>query len=380
MLKAPRALRALRALGALRALTTPKLHRASPFGALGAFSAFSAFSALRALRALSALSALSAFGLLACSRDDANAIEAVGTVEIREHDVAPMTAARVVRLLVDEGAAVDAGDTVAILSMSTLAADIEQARARLGTTQAALREAEAGPRAAEIERAEADLRAAEAEADRAAKDLIRIRALTESGALAEQQLDAARTLATTTANRRDALRETLRLLRQGTRPERIAGARAEVATAQAALAAAQATRSDLVLLAPVTGVVIGRHAEAGEVVPAGTPVMTIGESARPWVRVYVSPGNAARLTVGGRAVATLDDVPDREFPGRIVSVATKAEFTPRVALTENERADLLFAVRVELEDSTGTLKPGLPVTVNLRIADSGLRTANEGRR
>jgi HlyD family secretion protein len=314
-----------------------------------------------------------------CSPDGDDAIEAVGTVEIREHDVAPMTAARIVRLLVDEGAAVETGDTVAVLSMATLAADIEQARARVATTQAALRDAEAGPRSAEIERAEAELRAAEAEADRAAKDLVRIQTLTESGALAEQQLDAARTLATTSANRRDALRETLRLLRQGTRPERIAGARAEVATAQAALAAAQATRSDLVLLAPVTGVVLGRHAEIGEVVAPGTPVMTVGESAKPWVRVYVSPGNAARLTVGMPATATLDDLPEREFPGRVASVATKAEFTPRVALTENERADLLFAVRVELEDTTGTLKAGLPVTVRFSSADEGLRTADERR-
>ena len=53
-----------------------------------------------------------AFG---CARDPKDGIEAVGTVEIREHDVAPMTAARVVRILVDEGAAVDAGDTVAVL-------------------------------------------------------------------------------------------------------------------------------------------------------------------------------------------------------------------------------------------------------------------------
>ncbi len=311
-----------------------------------------------------ALAVLAMLGT-ACSRDDSNTIEAVGTVEIREHDVAPMTAARVVRLLVDEGAAVGAGDTVAVLSMSTLAADIEQARARVATTQAVLREAESGPRTAEIERAEAELRGAEAEADRAAKDLVRIQALTESGALAEQQLDAARTLATTTANRRDALRETLRLLRQGTRPERIAGARGEVANAQAALEAAQATRSDLVLIAPVDGIVLGRHAEAGEVVAPGTPVMTIGESSKPWVRIYVSPADAARLTVGDRAVAKLDDLPDREFPGRIVSLATKAEFTPRVALTENERADLLFAVRVELDDSSGMLKPGLPVTVRV---------------
>ena len=315
-----------------------------------------------------------------CARDDTDVIEAVGTVEIREHDVAPMTAARVVRLLVDEGAAVEAGDTVAVLSVSTLAADIEQARARLATTQAALREADAGPRTAEIERAEAELRGAEAEADRAAKDLVRIQALTESGALSEQQLDAARTLATTTGNRRDALRETLRLLRQGTRPERIAGARAEVANAQAALAAAQATRADLVLLSPVNGIVLGRHAEAGEVVPPGTPVMTVGESAKPWVRVYVSPADAARLTVGDPAVATLDDLPGREFPGRIVSLATKAEFTPRVALTEDERADLLFAVRVELDDSAGTLKPGLPVTVRIGTTNEKRGSQANGER
>ena len=321
---------------------------------------------------------LLATALAGCSRDDSDAIEAVGTVEIREHDVAPMTAARVVRLLVDEGSRVDAGDTVAVLSLATLAADIDQARARVATTQAALRDAEAGPRRAEIERAEADLRAAEAEADRAAKDLLRIQALTESGALAEQQLDAARTTASTTANRRDALRETLRLLREGTRPERIAGARAEVESARAALAAAQATRSDLVLIAPVSGVVLGRHAEIGEVVPPGTPVLTVGESTKPWVRVYVSAGDAARLTVGGSATAALDDLPDREFAGRIASVATKAEFTPRVALTENERADLLFAVRVELEDSTGTLKPGLPVTVNFRPRTEDRGSAHAG--
>src|SRR5687767_15461630 len=79
-----------------------------------------------------------AIAVVGCSEDDDAGIEAVGTVEIREHDVAPMTAARVVRLLVDEGAAVDAGDTVAVLSMATLAADIDQARARVATTQAAL--------------------------------------------------------------------------------------------------------------------------------------------------------------------------------------------------------------------------------------------------
>jgi HlyD family secretion protein len=305
-------------------------------------------------------------GVAGCSKDNERRIEAVGTVEIREHDVAPLIAARVTRILVEEGTSVDAGDTLAVLGLATLPADIEQARSQVERAAAALREAQAGPRRAEIERAEADFRAATAEAERAAKDLERIRALTESGATAERQLDSARTVAQTTASRRDALRETLRLLNQGTRPESIAVKRAELEGARASLAAAQATRSDLVLQSPVRGVVLSRHAEVDEVVAPGTPVISVGESASPWVRVYVSPDDAARLTVGQPAVATLDHLRDREFRGRVASVATKAEFTPRVALTEEERADLLFAVRVDLEDTTGTLKAGLPVTVRIQ--------------
>jgi HlyD family secretion protein len=312
-----------------------------------------------------------------CSNDNERRIEVVGTVEIREHDVAPLIAARVTRILVEEGASVDAGDTLAVLGIATLPANIEQARSQVERAEAALREAQAGPRRAEIERAEADFRAATAEAERAAKDLERIRALTESGATAERQLDSARTVAQTTASRRDALRETLRLLNQGTRPESIAVKRAELETARAALAAAQATRSDLVLQSPVRGVVLSRHAEVDEVVAPGTPVISVGESASPWVRVYVSPDDAARLTVGQPAVATLDNLRDREFRGRVASVATRAEFTPRVALTEEERADLLFAVRVDLEDTTGTLKAGLPVTV--RIQPGAFQRAPEER-
>jgi HlyD family secretion protein len=308
-----------------------------------------------------------------CSDEDEARIEAVGTVEIREHDVAPLAAARVMRILVEEGASVEVGDTLAVLGIATLPADIEQARAQVGRAEAALREAQAGPRRAEITRAEAELRAADGEADRAVKDLERIRALTESGAMAPRQLDSARAVAQTTTSRRDALRETLRLLTQGTRAESIAVKRAELETARAALSAAQATRSDLVLQSPVRGVVLSRHAEVDEVVAPGTPVISVGASGKPWVRVYVSPEAAARLTVGQPAVVTLDNLPDRKFPGRVASVATRAEFTPRVALTEEERADLLFAVRVDLEDTTGTLKPGLPVTVTL-----GTRTEDRG--
>ena len=305
--------------------------------------------------------------VLACGRGPAG-VEAVGTIEIVETSIAPMVPARVVRLAVDEGAAVSAGDTLVWLAQTTLPSDIEQRRARLAAAEAALRELERGPRPAEIEKAEAELRAAEAEAARTARDVERLTALQRSGGISEQELDAARAAAALAESRRRVAVETLGLLREGTRRERIQAARAEVASARAALAAAQATAGDLVLTAPVSGVVLERHVQPGEVVSAGTPTLTLGEVDRPWVRVFVSPAVLAGLRLGQPATATVDGMPGRRFPGRIVAIASRAEFTPRVALTEDERADLLFGVKVELTDTTGTLKAGLPATVRLEPA------------
>jgi HlyD family secretion protein len=84
--------------------------------------------------------------------------------------------------------------------------------------------------------------------------------------------------------------------------------------------------------------------------------------------VYVGPELLTRLSVGQKVRATIDGVEGIEFSGTIEQLSPRAEFTPRVALTEKERADLLFAVKVALEDSSGRLKAGLPVRVRFDTA------------
>ena len=291
----------------------------------------------------------------------------VGTVEARETDVAATMPARVVRVLVDEGDEVRAGDTLAVLTTPTLGAEIAQRQSRVAGSAAAVRELERGARDAEIDRAAAEVRVATAEATRTARDLERQESLLAAGAVSQQQVDHVRAAAQSAAGRRDAAREALRLLREGTRPERVAAGRAELGASRAALDAAEATASDLVLRAPVAGTIMGRHVEPGEVIPAGTPAVTIGELRAPWVRVYVPAPRLPLVRLGGRATAVLDGHPEQPFAGRVVAIDSKAQYTPRVALTEDERADLMFGVKVELSDTTGMLKPGLPVTV--RIAE-----------
>jgi HlyD family secretion protein len=90
--------------------------------------------------------------------------------------------------------------------------------------------------------------------------------------------------------------------------------------------------------------------------------------------VYVTAPIFAAIKVGDVVPLTIDGLPGESFPARVTALATAAEFTPRVALTEKERADLLFGVKLELSDTTGRLKAGLPATAN--FSDGGGRMAD----
>lgn len=307
---------------------------------------------------------------LACTPDDTDSIAGVGTLELVELDVAPTTTARLVRVVVAEGDYVRAGDTVAVLAVPTLDADLAAAVAGEAAARANLAELHAGALAREVERAEAELAARQADLARLADDSARIAPLVPKALASDAQLVAARNAVLAAAAARDAAHATLELLRDGTRSERIAQARAQLDRARAGVSAVRATANDLVLLAGVDGLVITRSAEPGEMLAAGRPVVTIADTRRPWVRVFLGPQHVPLVNIGDTATATLDAFPERPFIGRVTSIATRAEFTPRVALTERERADLMYAVRVDFADTTAMLKAGLPVTVRFPPRES----------
>ena len=313
---------------------------------------------------------LVAFGL-GCSRDASTDVTADGTIELTQVDLAPFVSGRVVKVTADEGATVHRGDTLVVLAQSALPADIEQRRARVSSAEARLRDLQAGARPAEIERAEAELRSVTAEAERAERERARLEPLAAAATISRSQYDAAVTAARSASARRDAAAEALRLVRQGARPAQVAGARAELETARGALAAGEATRGDLVLTAPIDATVLGRYVEHGEVIGAGQVAMTLGDAKKPWVRVYLPAPVVPFVKVGQPARVTVQGLGSRFAPARVVSIATQAEFTPRAALTDKERADLLFGVKLDIDDTTGMFKPGLPATVTIDTTAMG---------
>lgn len=276
---------------------------------------------------------LAVLALAACHTDAATT-RVAGTVEIRQIRLAPLAGGRLVRLLKDEGDTVRTGDTVAILEQPGLPALIEQRRAQ--AAGAVSRSAEVG--------------AAVAESTRAADALTRSAPLRAQGIVSAQQYDDLRAAAATAAAHLQAVR----------------AAPTDEAAARAALQGTVAIRDELVVVAPADGVILTRYAEPGEAITAGAPVLSLGVVAHPWIRAYVPEPVLARIKVG-TAVQVHVDGYDRAFPGTVVEISPQAEFTPRAALTERERADLVFGIRVDVSDAGGRLKAGLPVTLDLPL-------------
>lgn len=301
--------------------------------------------------------------LVACGKGDANWYIARGTVEMPESDLSAPQAARVIAIRVDEGNTVHQGDTLALLTQTDLPASLATARSRVATAEANLRDLQAGARPQEIGQAEAQVAAAEAEALRSRQALDRAKALVATNAIARQQYDDAVAGNRVAEQRVAEAREALALARAGARPQRIEAARGEVTTARAALAQLEARATDLVLSAPFDGIILGRHAEPGEALGPNVPVLTVAETGRPYARVFVP-----QEIVSGLVVGTPVDIvvaPDRIIKGKIEAVNPKAEFTPRVALTEQERADLMFGVKVAVANPAEAPHPGLWVSVRI---------------
>jgi len=147
--------------------------------------------------------------LAGCKGAPPTSIIAHGTIEVIETDVSPMATARLLRVPVEEGDVVQAGDTLAILTQATLAATLDGQRARLAAAEAAQRDLERGARAEEVAAAEAELAGAEADVARTTRDLERARALASGEAISRQAVDNAADAVATAVSRRDAARERL---------------------------------------------------------------------------------------------------------------------------------------------------------------------------
>lgn len=342
-----------------------------------------------------------------------NIVALSGRIEGDDSAIAPKTAGRILEVTVREGDGVKAGQVIANLSDEQIRAREEQARAALSVAEARARSArgqigvlqqqweqnrlqteqakvDANGR---VRQAEAELAAAEAEVARqeasyqlAVFDRDAYTRLAKTGAASERQArQAAATAdqqcaAVATAKRRveaargaltaakanlenPGIREAqMTMVRRqiGQQHTEVAGNEASIEQARAQLREAQANRQDLIVMAPFDGAIATRAAEPGEVVTAGTPIVTLVDLGKVYLRGFVPEGQIGRVKVGQAARVYLDSSPNQPVDAWVSRVDPQATFTPENTYFRDERVKQVVGVKLRLKSATGFAKPGMP--------------------
>ncbi len=140
----------------------------------------------------------------------------------------------------------------------------------------------------------------------------------------------------------------------------IAAARAETAQAEADLAQAEANRADLTVLAPFSGTVLTRAAEPGEVVQAGTAIITLLDLSKVYLRGFIPEGEIGRVKIGQPAHIFLDSNPNQALDGYVLRIDPQATFTPENTYFRDDRVKQVVGVKLQLTQGIGYAKPGMP--------------------
>jgi len=351
----------------------------------------------------------------------AGLIQLTGRVEGDDSAIAPKVAGRILEVRFREGDQVHAGDTIAVLDDSQLRARVDQAAAAVTEAEARVRlaqqqtaiiqdqlqqtELETGQSRldsdARVRQAESEVSAAEsllaqqeAAMKLAAYDRDVYTRLAREGAVSERQGRQAQSTADSqdaavaaARKRVESARQALSLARTtGTNPEirasqssairkQIAQQQAQIATftadaarARAQLAEAQANLKDLVVTAPFDGTVVTRSAEPGEVVQAGTAVVTLLDLTRVYLRGFVPEGQIGRVQLGQQARVFLDSNVDKPLDAVVTRIDPQATFTPENTYFRDERVKQVVGVKLLLKAGIGFAKPGMPADAEILVS------------
>lgn len=147
-------------------------------------------------------------------------------------------------------------------------------------------------------------------------------------------------------------------------------AEAALIMARASFDRVNATIDNAVIYSPIKGVILSKNLEIGEMAFPGTPIITIADLSKPWIKIYVNEKQLGHVQLGQQAAIYVDSFPKKPFTGRVASISNKAEFTPKTIQTKDERVKLMFAVKIYVENPGLALKPGMPADAEI-IIDSG---------
>jgi len=312
-----------------------------------------------------ALLAAAAYGGLHFFSHPAADLRIYGNVDIRDVNLAFRVAGRVQRVLVDEGDKVQPGQLLAEIDPAPIEREVAQGEANVASLGARLALMRAGNRKEDIAQAAALVEQRKATLVNAQRTWEREVLLDKTGASTREHLEQARAARDEAQALLAAGEQAYQEMKIGFRKEEIAEAAANFERAKADLAQARLRLEDTHLVAPSSGVVMTRAVEPGAMVATSSTVLTISLVQPVWVRAYVKETDLASARPGTNVKVYADSLPGRTFTGQIGFVSPAAEFTPKNVETPDLRTDLVYRLRIVVDDPKGELRQGMPVTVDV---------------
>lgn len=138
----------------------------------------------------------------------------------------------------------------------------------------------------------------------------------------------------------------------------------------------EARRREVTIVAPLTGIVLSRNYQAGEIVPAGGAVLTLADLSVLELEVYVRESKIGYLHTGDPVDVSVDSFPGARFRGRVKAIAGRTSFTPRNIESKEDRVSLVFKVTITVPNGDKRLKPGMPADAEF-IKTKGVKMAKE---
>jgi HlyD family secretion protein len=306
---------------------------------------------------------LGAVGLLSgCSGNEAGYLGS-GTVEVREILVSAQVGGTIVELPAQEGSRVEQDDLLAQIDSTEPRLQLAQAEARREGAQAQLELLLAGVPEEDVRQFREQAAQARERLDLARKEAERFRELAAAGSATPSQLDQAETKLATAQAGFKAAQAALDKAVAPARPAELQLANARVREAESAVELAQLRVRDTEVRAPFAGVVTEKIHDVGELVAPGTPLLQLADLQTAYLTAYVSEPLLSGIHQGEELIVIVDGPRNAPYRGTVVHIAEQAEFTPSTVQTAEERARLVYAVKLRLENQSEELKAGMTADV-----------------
>ncbi|HSZ90336.1 MAG TPA: HlyD family efflux transporter periplasmic adaptor subunit [Acetobacteraceae bacterium] len=290
-----------------------------------------------------------------------------GNVEIRQVDLSFNAEGTVLAMPKNEGDRVRQGEMIAELDPATYQSAADLAAARRDAAKAQLDVLVAGTRPEDVDQARANLAAAQASLANGEATFERQKSLTASNASTKQLLDDARMALDAGRAKLDQTQAALTEAVNGPRAEDIAAARAQLRAAEATVDLSSTQLARTKLIAPANGTIMTRVIEPGTVVLPASNVYSMALDNEVWVRAFAPEPMLTRVAPGTEVTLTTDGT-NKSYRGNIGYISPAAEFTPKTVETPELRTQLVYRLRIRVENPDDGIRQGMPMTIALPAA------------